>query len=80
MTGFSAPQATALREVESQQDGLRGGFLSRVIGRGPFPRSLPPNPAGTFRCTGLSGDYAVALTEDIKYRFGVLHSAYLVAP
>ena len=60
--------------------GCAARFRSRVIGRGPFPRSLPPNPAGTFRCTGLSGDYAVALTEDIKYRFGVLHSAYLVAP
>ena len=25
-------------------------------GRGPFPRSLPPNPAGTFPGTGLSSD------------------------
>ena len=25
-------------------------------GSGPFPRSLPPNPADTFRCTGLSGE------------------------
>jgi hypothetical protein len=23
---------------------------------GPFPGGLPPNPACTFRCTGLSGD------------------------
>ena len=23
---------------------------------GPFPGSLPPNPACTFRCTGLSSD------------------------
>src|SRR5580693_2576836 len=23
---------------------------------GPFPGSLPPNPACTFQCTGLSGD------------------------
>ena len=30
------------------------GFTNREAG--PFPRSLPPNPAGTFRCTGLSGD------------------------
>src|SRR3954453_16784779 len=52
----------------------------------PFPRSLPPNPAGTFRCTGLSSDlcrdrdeevFPVTLTEDSKHRFGVLHYAYL---
>jgi hypothetical protein len=29
-----------------------------VPGAGPFPRSLPPNPAGAFQRTGLSGDYA----------------------
>src|SRR5690242_7361973 len=28
----------------------------RLCGSGPFPRSLPPNPAGTFGCTGLSSD------------------------
>jgi hypothetical protein len=33
------------------------------IGRcGPFPGSLPPNPAGAFERTGLSGDYAVCVT------------------
>jgi putative transposase len=31
----------------AQQDGLRGEVPLPVIGRGPFPRSLPPNPAGT---------------------------------
>ena len=45
--------AAVLREFERQQDGLRGEV---PLVRGPFPRSLPPNPAGTFRCTGLSGD------------------------
>ena len=29
---------------------------------GPFPRSLPPNPAGAFQRTGLSSDYAVCVT------------------
>src|SRR5262249_4425628 len=28
----------------------------RLCGFGPFPRSLPPTPAGTFGCTGLSSD------------------------
>src|SRR5260221_10762824 len=37
------------------QDGLRGE-VTRPDGCGPFPRSLPPNPAGTFQCTGLSSD------------------------
>src|SRR5689334_14923698 len=32
------------------------GCAARSRCCGPFPRSLPPNPAGTFRCTGLSGD------------------------
>jgi transposase InsO family protein len=36
-----------LREYTQQQDGLRGEVPLPVIGRGPFPRSLPPNPAGT---------------------------------
>jgi hypothetical protein len=31
-------------------------------GYGPFPRSLPPNPAGTFQCTGLSSDCAAFAT------------------
>src|SRR6185437_16046689 len=31
-------------------------------GCGPFPRSLPPNPVGTFQCAGLSGDYAAVAT------------------
>jgi putative transposase len=66
--------AAVLSEFVCQQDGLRGEVPLPVIGRGPFPRSLPPNPAGIFRCTGLSGE------EDIKYRFGVLHSAYLTVP
>ena len=29
---------------------------------GPFPRSLPPNPAGAFQRTGLSSDYAACVT------------------
>ena len=29
---------------------------------GPFPRSLPPNPAGTFQRTRLSSDYAAFAT------------------
>jgi transposase InsO family protein len=36
-----------LQEYIEQQDGLRGEVPLPVIGRGPFPRSLPPNPAGT---------------------------------
>ena len=45
--------AAALGEYQHQQ-----GWAAR---RGPavaglFPRSLPPNPAGTFGCTGLSSD------------------------
>ena len=36
-----------LREFIEQQDGLRGEVPLPVMGRGPFPRSLPPNPAGT---------------------------------
>jgi hypothetical protein len=39
--------AAVLHEFERQQDGLRGEVPLPVIGRGPFPRSLPPNPAGT---------------------------------
>jgi len=39
--------AVVLHEFEGQQDGLRGEVPLPVIGRGPFPRSLPPNPAGT---------------------------------
>ena len=39
--------ATVLGEYQHQQDGLRGEVPLPVIGRGPFPRSLPPNPAGT---------------------------------
>ena len=35
-----------LAEYAAQQDGLRGEVPLPVIGRGPFPRSLPPNPAG----------------------------------
>jgi putative transposase len=39
----------ALREFETQQDGLRGEVPgSRFVNPGLFPRSLPPNPAGTF--------------------------------
>jgi hypothetical protein len=36
-----------LAEYAAQQDGLRGEVPLPVIRRGPFPRSLPPNPAGT---------------------------------
>ena len=36
-----------LAQYGAQQDGLRGEVPLPVIGRGPFPRSLPPNPAGT---------------------------------
>ena len=36
-----------LAEYTAQQDGLRGEVPLPVIGREPFPRSLPPNPAGT---------------------------------
>jgi len=39
--------AVVLEEYIEQQDGLRGEVPLPVIGRGPFPRSLPPNPAGT---------------------------------
>jgi len=39
--------AVVLQEYIEQQDGLRGEVPLPVIGRGPFPRSLPPNPAGT---------------------------------
>ena len=38
--------AAVLEEYVEQQDGLRGEVPRPVIGRGPFPRSLPPNPAG----------------------------------
>ena len=34
----------------------RMGCAARSRCCGPFPRSLPPNPAGTFGCTGLSSD------------------------
>ena len=33
-----------------------------LYGYGPFPRSRPPNRAGTFRCTRLSSDYAACVT------------------
>jgi hypothetical protein len=36
------------------------GFKNPELG--PFPRSLPPNPAGTFQCTGLSRDRAAFAT------------------
>ena len=36
-----------LREYLQQQDGLRGEVPLPVLGHRPFPRSLPPNPAGT---------------------------------
>jgi hypothetical protein len=36
------------------------GFTNREPG--PFPRSLPPNPAGAFQRTGLSSDYAACVT------------------
>jgi hypothetical protein len=39
--------AGVLDEYADQQDGLRGEVPLPVIGRRPFPRSLPPNPAGT---------------------------------
>ena len=39
--------AVVLQEYSAQQDGLRGEVPLPVIGRRPFPRSLPPNPAGT---------------------------------
>ena len=60
--------------------GCAARFRSRVIGRGPFPRSLPPNPAGTFRCTGLSGDYAVALrrTASTVSAFCIPHTSWLL--
>ena len=45
--------AAVLGEYQHQQDGLRGEVFRCC---GPFPRSLPPNPACTFRCTGLSSD------------------------
>ena len=48
---------------------------SRPVWCGPFPRSLPPNPVGTFQCAGLSSD-----EEDFQYRPGVLHYAYLTVP
>ena len=40
-----------LAQYAAQQDGLRGEVPLRFDGCGPFPRSLPPNPAGTFQCT-----------------------------
>ena len=39
--------AAVLTRYAEQQDGLRGEVPLPVIGREPFPRSLPPNPAGT---------------------------------
>jgi hypothetical protein len=60
------------------------------VGCGPFPRSLPPNPVGTFQCAGLSSDCAAFATElrplpavvaeDFQYRPGILHYAYLTVP
>jgi hypothetical protein len=35
------------------------GCAARCLQAGPFPRSLPPNPVGIFRCARLSSDYAV---------------------
>ena len=48
-------------------DGVTGWAARRGPGfknpePGPFPRSLPPNPAGTFQCTGLSSDCAAFAT------------------
>ena len=38
----------------------RSGFT--CCGFRPFPRSLPPNPAGAFQRTGLSSGYAACVT------------------
>jgi hypothetical protein len=38
----------------------RSGFMCCELR--PFPRSLPPNPAGIFQCTGLSSDCAAFAT------------------
>ena len=51
---------------------------------GPFPGSLPPNPACGFHRTGLSRDLCrvrdvpAALAENAKYHFGFLHCASLM--
>jgi hypothetical protein len=61
------------RHVRVQVDASRGrAFVDRVgcAARSgftwcefrPFPRSLPPNPAGAFQRTGLSSDYAACVT------------------
>jgi hypothetical protein len=63
-----------LVEYSAQQDGLRGEVPFPVIGAGLVRAAFLRTQRAPFRCTGLSGE------EDIKYRFGVLHSAYLVAP
>lgn len=34
----------------------RVGCAARCLRAGPFPRSLPPNPVGIFRCARLSSD------------------------
>src|SRR5207245_4004969 len=40
----------------------QGGPRGEVPAGGPFPRGLPPNPAGAFRRTGLSSGYAACAT------------------
>ena len=71
-----------LREYVEQQDGLRGevplpGDRARAFSAQPSsePSGHPFDALGspvTMPCSSL--------TEDIKYRFGVLHFAYLAAP
>ena len=52
ITGPAPPRGRAARVRRSN----RMGCAARSRCCGPFPRSLPPNPAGTFGCTGLSSD------------------------
>ena len=79
----------AIPAISSNRVGCAARSRARV-GCGPFPRSLPPNPVGTFQCAGLSSDCAAFATElrplpavvaeDFQYRPGILHYAYLTVP
>src|ERR1017187_3026780 len=76
---------TAGREGGAVGSAARRGPGFTLGEPGPFPGSLPPNPACTFQCTGLSRDLCrvrdgAALAENAQYHFGFLHFAYLMVP